>query len=339
MPKLFHLVLNPKAIEHYQKIYDYLTGRAGFRYILVTKHLAHEGQNYDHYHIAVQYENSIKLSAQYLYGAHNEAAEKSIQANIKYCKCEDKKHKSLGVTYELIDEKGNFKPRGGDYSVKHLLEIDNKEDLPDGRMYNTWKKLKEEKESEDAFLFMLECIEKNDLRGPEVIYFIGKPGFGKTWNAYRYALQKYDKKDICKVTINNNFFSYTGLGTKCFVIDEFRPSQLHPSSLLSFTDKYGYNSPIKGGYKYVHPECIIICSIIHPSRLYREDKEELNEQFTRRITHLFEVQLDHTYIELPIGEPVYIGGVPIGVRTSTNSSLVEVDVTDSWGDNYKVITR
>lgn len=301
MPKLFHLVLNPKAIEYYQEILDYLKGRAGFRYILVTKHIPHEGQNYEHYHIAVQYKNSILLDAKQLHGAHNEAAEKSIQANVRYCKCEDKKHKQLGVTYELIHEDGEIKPRGGDYSVKHLLEIENKEDLPDARMYNTWKKLKLDDNAENSFYEMLESIKNNTLKPIEVVYIIGEPGEGKTYNGYLYALSKYENiKDITKLSIENNFFEFTGKSTaKCLVVEEFRQSQLHPTKLLQFTDKYGYKCSIKGSYAYTKPETIIISSIIHPAELYSENHQELNKQFTRRISKLFKA-VNHELIELDL---------------------------------------
>ena len=92
---------------------------------------------------------------------------------------------------------------------------------------------------------------------------------------------------------------------------------------------------IKGGYKYVKPEMIIICSIIHPSRLYREEKDELNEQFTRRITHLFEVQSNHSYTEIFLNT-ISIGGYPIGYRTDFNQ-LEEYEVTDHWDGTSVVI--
>jgi hypothetical protein len=155
-------------------------------------------------------------------------------------------------------------------------------------------------------------------------------------NAYKYALAHFDKKEITKVTICNNFFEFVGsCEDKCLVVEEFRPSQLHPSSLLQFTDKYGYSCPIKGGHKYVKPEMIIICSIIHPSRLYREEKEELNEQFTRRITHLYEVNSNHSYYEIHLNQ-VCIGGYPIGYRTDFNQ-LEEYEVTDNWDGTRTII--
>lgn len=167
-------------------------------------------------------------------------------------------------------------------------------------MYNTWKKVKQEHDAENSFREMLRSIKNNTLKSIEVIYIIGEPGEGKTYNGYVYALNKYNEDDITKVSIENNFFEFTGKSiAKCLVVEEFRQSQLHPSKLLQFTDKYGYKCSIKGGFAYTKPETIIISSIIHPAELYSEQHQELNKQFTRRITKLFRA-VNHELIELDL---------------------------------------
>lgn len=330
--KNFILTLNPAALEFYQDIVLYLKSLSKLRYLLVTEHL---GQGQQHYHIYVQYENAKKLSYRRLHGAHFEKCYGSAQQNIAYCKAEDKKHKDLGITAKLIEEEGEPALKGGNWSVETLRNMEKPDELP-ALYYNIYNKIQNKEKSDQAFFNMLEEIEQDCLRPINVVYFIGKPGFGKTYNAYKYALRHFDKEDITKVTIQNNFFEFVGShNDKCLVVEEFRPSQLHPSSLLQFTDKYGYSCPIKGGYKYVKPEMIIICSILHPSRLYREDKDELNEQFTRRISHLFEVQNDHSYSEIFLNS-IHIGGYPVGYRTNFNQ-LEEYEVTDDWDGTHVVI--
>lgn len=328
----FILTLNPASLEFYQDIIQYLKSLTGLNYLLVTEHV---GQAQKHYHVYVQYERSKKLSVRKLYGAHFEKCYGSAQQNIAYCKAEDNKHKKEGVTAVIIEEEGEPAFKGGNYTVGFLEELENKNELP-AIYYNIYNKIRNKKQSDDAFYNMLEDIENDALRPIKVIYFIGKPGAGKTYNAYKYALRHFRKEEITKVTIQNNFFEFVGSNEdKCLVVEEFRPSQLHPSSLLQFTDKYGYSCPIKGGYKYVKPEMIIICSILHPARLYREEKEELNEQFTRRITHLYEVNSNHSYNELFLNL-VHIGGYPVGYRTDFNQ-LEEYEVTDDWDDTTVVI--
>ena len=131
---------------------------------------------------------------------------------------------------------------------------------------------------------MLEEIEKDDLKGPEIIYICGDSGKGKTYKAYKIALSKFDKIDIGKLTIENNFIQITKDKAKCYVIEEFRPSQIKAASFLQLTDKYGYTCNIKGSFKTIRPKCIIIASIIKPEDLYKN--EEINKQFTRRITEI-----------------------------------------------------
>ena len=328
----FILTLNEATLEYYADIKEYLTSLAQFQYYLCCEHI---GQENKHYHVFVQYNNTKKLTLARLYGAHIEVCRGSAQRNMAYVRAEDEKHVMEGVTAELIDEEGTPRLRGGNYTVGYLKDLENDDELP-AMYFNIHQKIKNKKKSDEAFYKMLNDIKEDSLRPIQVIYFIGKPGSGKTYNAYKYALDRYQPDEITKVTINNNFFEFVGsCKDKCLVVEEFRPSQLHPSSLLQFTDKYGYSCPIKGSYKYVKPEMIIICSIIDPRNLYREEKHELNEQFTRRISHLYEVNNNHSYTEI-FFNLVSIGGYPIGFRTNFNE-LEEYEVTDDWDGTRTII--
>lgn len=72
-------------------------------------------------------------------------------------------------------------------------------------------------------------------------------------------------------------------------IEEFRPSQIKASDFLQLTDKYGFRCNTKGGFATLRPEKIIICSIIPPEQIY---KEEVNKQFLRRITETIDLDED-----------------------------------------------
>ena len=236
----FILTLNEASLEYYTDIINYLKSLTGLCYILVTEHI---GQENKHYHVYVQYKNAKRLAVSKLHGAHFEKCYGSAQQNIRYCKAEDDKHKELGITAVLIEEEGEPMLKGGNYTVGYLEELDNQQELP-AIYYNIYQKIQNKKNSDIAFYDMLENIQNDSLRPVQVIYFIGKPGSGKTYNAYKYALSHFSKEEITKVTIQNNFFEFVGSNQdKCLVVEEFRPSQLHPSSLLQFTDKYGYSCP------------------------------------------------------------------------------------------------
>lgn len=299
----FHLVLNEASLEFYEDVKEYLVNLSGFQYLLTTEHI---GQDNRHYHVYVQYGQPKTLSIRRLFGAHVERSFGSATKNIQYLKCQDEKHIREGITAIIIDEIGEPRQRGGNVTIGYLKEVNDINEIP-AVYYNIKRKIDQQEEATKKFHSMLDSLRKDSLEPVKVIYFIGKPGRGKTYNAYKYAFNLgYKNEDITKVTIHNNFFEFTGsINDKCLIVEEFRPSQLHPSSLLQFTDKYGYSCPIKGSHKYVKPEVIIICSILHPARLYREEKEELNEQFTRRITHLFEVTNNHSYFEVSLDLEFY----------------------------------
>ena len=189
----------------------------------------------------------------------------------------------------MLDEIGEEPKQGMARTVQELKEADISEINP--VLYKIKKAIDEEEKSKNTFLEMLDEIENDKLRAPKVYYIKGDTGKGKTYAAYKLALSMYDKRNIAKLTLNNNFVDITnGDEAKCYVIEEFRPSQIHAANFLQLTDKYGYRCNVKGGFATIRPECLIIASIIPPDQLYFT--EEVNEQFLRRITKQFEADKD-----------------------------------------------
>lgn len=118
---------------------------------------------------------------------------------------------------------------------------------------------------------MLNEIRNDELKGPDVYYFTGGSGNGKTYNALKKATELYKNEEILFLTFNDNFGHIRGgnrLNPKCLVIDELRPSDIKPAMFLTLTDKYGATINIKGGSIYVRPQTIIISSILDPTQLY-----------------------------------------------------------------------
>ena len=155
------------------------------------------------------------------------------------------------------------------------------------------KRIKQEvdREAQDkqTFFDMLNEIREKKLKAPIIIYITGGTGKGKTFKAYELATEKYTNEDIGKLTLKNDFIDVVNESAKCYIIEEFRPSQIKASDFLQLTDKYGYRANIKGGFITLRPEEIIICSIIPPEEIY---KEEINQQFMRRITETIDLDID-----------------------------------------------
>lgn len=279
----FILTVNEKSLEHYNDIKNYLIGLKSNTYYLCCEHIEQENK---HYHIYVQFKTPIKLSVKKLFGTHIDKSRGSPQDNIKYLQCQDDKHIKKNIKSIQIDEFGEIRNWGGIKNIKQIKEstMDKLEESLPINLYNIAQRIKNEQQEEDIFMDMLDEIDNDNLKSPEIIYIFGDSGNGKTYGAYKYALKNYNKSDIGKMSINNNFIKLINDDAKCFVIEEFRPSQIHASEFLQLTDKYGYNCNIKGGFKTIRPEMIIICSILKPTEIY---KDEINKQFTRRITKFY----------------------------------------------------
>lgn len=245
-------------------------------YYMVSHLEVGEEKQHEHYHIYLHFRTPIKLNIKKCCGAHVEFVKGTYNDNLKY----------FTKQGELTEEWGE-KPHQGLKTVKELKEM-NIEEVPP-QYYRIKKEIDAEKNDENNFFEMLDEIEKDELKAPKIIYITGGTGKGKTYKAYKIALQNYEKKDIGKLTLKNDFFDVINKNAKCFVIEEFRPSQIKASDFLQLTDKYGYRANIKGGFVSLRPEMIIICSIIEPEKIY---KEEINQQFIRRITEIINLNID-----------------------------------------------
>lgn len=279
--RAFQFTLN--EVEKYEDLKNELIKLKTCDYLLSAEEIA-PTTGHKHIHIYAHFSQPYKLSKKILsYKAHIEICKGSPKENINYIEKDG----------NILDEIGE-RPRQGIKTVKELEETDIKDIDP--HLYNIKCKIDDKKNEEDQFFNMLDEIEKDDLKAPEIIYICGDSGKGKTYKAYKIALSKFEKKDIGKLTIENNFIQITNDKAKCFVIEEFRPSQIKAASFLQLTDKYGYTCNIKGSFKSIRPQCIIIASIIKPEDLYKN--EEINKQFTRRITQTINLGYETTFKDL-----------------------------------------
>ncbi len=279
--RAFQFTLN--EVEKYDALLNDLKALKTCDYIISCKEKA-PTTGHEHIHIYAHFNQTYRISKKLMkHKAHIEICKGSPKDNIKYIEKDG----------NILDEIGE-RPRQGIKTVKELRET-NIDDI-DPHLYNIKCKIDDKKNEEEQFLNMLEEIEKDELKGPEIIYICGDSGKGKTYKAYKIALSKFDKKDIGKLTIENNFIQITNERAKCYIIEEFRPSQIKAASFLQLTDKYGYTCNIKGSFKSIRPQCIIIASIIKPEDLYKN--EEINKQFIRRITQTINLGYETTFEDL-----------------------------------------
>lgn len=272
--------------EKYPALKQELQKLKSLDYLISCKEVCPTTQK-EHIHVYAHFKTPYKLNKKITdIGAHIEFCKGSPKQNIAYIRKDG----------NVLDEIGEEPKQGMARTVQELREADISEINP--VLYKIKKAIDEEEKSKNTFLEMLSEIENDKLKEPKVYYITGDTGKGKTYAAYKLALSMYDKQNIAKLTLNNNFVDITnGDEAKCYVIEEFRPSQIHAANFLQLTDKYGYRCNVKGGFATIRPECLIIASIIPPDQLYFT--EEVNEQFLRRITKQFEADKDD-FTELDI---------------------------------------
>ena len=272
--RAYQLTLNDvsKIEELKQNIMTYKS----LRYLMIGAIEKAPTTGHEHVHIYAYFKTPLKLSIKKCCGAHVEPTKGTFNDNLQYLT------KDGDLTFEWGE-----RPHQGLKTVKELREM-NADDVPP-QYYNIKTKIDQKKHDEDVFFQMLDEIERDELKAPEIVYITGGTGKGKTFTAYKTALKEFEKSKIGKLTLKNEFFDVINENADCFIIEEFRPSQIKASDFLQLTDKYGFRCNVKGGFCTLRPKKIFICSIIPPEQIY---KEEINKQFMRRITKVINLDID-----------------------------------------------
>ena len=327
----FILTVNEASLEFYEDIRRYLTGLTQFQYYLCTEHVGNENK---HYHIFVQYNQSKYLSYSRLHGAHVEECYGSAQQNIDYLWARDEKHKDENVTAVLIDEEGEVKLKGGNWSVGVLKNMDNPDELP-AVLYNTYTKIRAERSKR----LTLGSWRKN----VQVYYIQGPSAIGKSEKAEELIKKYYQDKGIeeenemyfDEVKYINGF--YTGVNleypTEVAIFDDFRAGNMKPEEFINLIDYRIHNMNVKGTEAKNNYKLIIFTSVQRLASIYKNVEDyERREQWERRIK----------VINMYPPERVHVGGYPVGYRTEFNelenyNPLEEVEVTDNWDGTTTVL--
>ena len=272
--RAYQLTLND--LTRLETLKQNLMSYKSLRYMMIGAIEEAPTTGHEHVHIYAYFKTPIRLPIKKCCGAHIEPAMGTFNDNLQYLT------KEGDLTFEWGE-----RPHQGLKTIKELKEMDS-DDVPP-QYYNVKKRIDQKQRDEDVFFQMLDEIEQDELKAPEIVYITGGTGKGKTYTAYKRALKEFEKSKIGKLTLKNEFFDVINEKAECFIIEEFRPSQIKASDFLQLTDKYGYRCNIKGGFCTLRPKKIFICSIIPPEQIY---KEEVNKQFMRRITEVIDLDID-----------------------------------------------
>lgn len=258
-------------LDKYDSLIEILNNLKSCTYYIACKEIAPTTQK-EHIHLFAHFSTPYRMSKKIMnLHIHIEKCRGSVKQNIDYIEKDG----------NIIVEHG-CRPSQGIRTVKELREASI--DETPAHLYRIKQEIDNKAREETSFFEMLDEIQNDALKKPTIHYYTGASGTGKTYTAYKEALKKYDKTEIGRLTLNNNFIDIINENAKCFVIDEFRPSDIKASHMLQLLDKYGYKANVKGKFVWLRFDELFICSIFEPDTIYRD--EEKNEQFIRRIDEI-----------------------------------------------------
>lgn len=124
---------------------------------------------------------------------------------------------------------------------------------------------------------------------PEIIWYWGKTGTGKTRRAYWEAKNINEcEEPYVKSSAGIWFDGYDG--QKVAIFDDIRSNWFEYSFLLKLLDRYPHRVQIKGGSRQWKPDIIYITSPFPPKEMYttmqENDNRDLIDQLIRRITRV-----------------------------------------------------
>lgn len=245
---------------------------------------------------------------------------------------------NFNVGVEIVKSKilGDF----DNYSYAQQLQYVNS--LPIGEKISAGNQLKK--------LWEIRCkvLALNSDRQITVLFFCGKPGTGKTFNAKKFL----DKKNIdyCVSSSSNDPFQ-DYMGQKAIILDDLRDTVFDFVDLLKVLDN-NTSSSAKSRFnnKVFNGDYIVITSSKPPKFWFRDLRLQGSEdlsQFYRRINYYIDVQKELLYYYSgldergnPKGEPlIYVNEVKDFEKTKTeNTNLALFDgVFDKVHEGYKDI--
>lgn len=258
----FLITLN--EVDNFSMLREYLISLAGLRYAIAGKEKA-PTTGHEHIHIFIQFERSVRLSINRLYGAHVDKCYGTPQQNKNYIEKE-------GST--VIWERGTMKVKGW-VSIKEAKNLTKSErnELP----LQFYKSIKDINLEENNILTVDRVRKK-----VKVYYISGMSGIGKT----RFAHFLIGTEPFNAVKYENGFWMGVSESCKVALYDDWRDTHMRPSEFLNFIDYNKQVMNVKGGYKLNNYTMIIITSILKLDEIYEDVNDESRYQWTRRVREI-----------------------------------------------------
>lgn len=147
-----------------------------------------------------------------------------------------------------------------------------------------------------GFMHLMEAVDKPRYldKPPDVIYFYGESGAGKSMAAYALAEQIKKDRGVECVEIDTGMLPFCDgyAGEKIVMMNDFRTRNHHGVELavdifLKMLDRFPYRLNIKGSSRHLQADTFIFTNTQHPSAFFNgKGATEPQKQWLRRITRV-----------------------------------------------------
>lgn len=301
-----------EVAESLTKLYKDISNelkKAKIKYYLAGWHKNEPDENgkikNPHIHILVIWEQPKAFTETFLrkiYYAHVSPHDKpNYIGMMKYIKCEDEKHKKLGIQSEIIEEIGTVGKSGCFPSLGEVKQMSREERETLGPQYKNIVK-----ECNEADIRKQNYSDWLHKRKPfiKVIWMFGEGGSGKTQSA-RKLMANFDDNGVKtgSMTFDNNGNAYLDNDVdddeidkiEVLLINEFRDSTLKFVDFLQYlTGEKNYRR-LYGWYILPNLKTIFITTRQRPEEIYKTAISENRKQIYRRIYKIMKFEGDYDY--------------------------------------------
>ncbi len=199
-------------------------------------------------------------------------------AHIEIAKGDDHQNKAYCSKQNLILEKGTPKQQGKRTDVERIREM-----VADGNTLRDILQVATSIQSVRMAEIHLKYFERKRNWKPNVYWFYGETGTGKSKLAYEMSVDPYVTLDTIKWWEGYDGHAHV-------IIDDMRGDFAKYHQLLKLLDRHEYKVECKGGSRQFLAEQIIITSCYSPQQMFTHKAEEEDlGQLLRRITEIREI--------------------------------------------------
>lgn len=241
-------------------------------YLIVGCEVGEQGTPHLQGYVNLKTSMSMKALSKKLRRAYLAESKGDALSNKNYCSKE-----------KVLIEYGNIPKQGKRTDIEKIRDI--LEETPGNPLRECIKNATSLQSIKIAEKY-LTYFEKPRVEKPQVLWFHGPTGTGKSKEAHSIMEDKYGDNYYVANETNKWWDGYDA--HEGVIIDDMRKDFTKFHVLLRLLDRYAYRVEIKGGYRQFKAKTIIITSCYSPQEMYQNRFSEDLGQLLRRIDKIQE---------------------------------------------------